>query len=728
MYLIRLNERKRGKNMKKQSIENLSELVLRAQSGDSEAFSELYRQSGPTIYRTICSMVRDENLAWDIHQNTYILAYRWLNKLEKPEAFLPWLRKIAVNETIKELNKEQPLTFTELAGDREEEPQFQELRDGYQPEIELDKQEAARLVREILEKLPPKQQLILGMYYYEGYSVREIAEALHVTEGTVKTQLHLGRKRVETEVKRLEVEGVKLYGLSPMAFLAALQRTQEPSKLAAKQAMRTTLAKTAASGSEPVVLTAKAAGSGFFHSVLGKVTVGVLAAAVAAGGVFGYFALRNCRSTAMGDNRPSESVTVLVTEPALFSTEDATEPIIVTEPDSVTSEIPVESQPEAQTEKLFSWTDGFFDDSILAVICNEPFSNGSPAPTVVWNEGEQDRLVICPRYPGSTVSANRIVSNSQGEAAVEETPVYSTLCGEGDCVGASLERPEECPLWVVTVRTSDGAEGSWILFHNSRYGTLRYEFLTAGRLPADMDSEFDQTLDYETANLLMRDTGYDPEYSIKYHNENHPFLQLGESLMASILRAFDAHGEGAEPWNWGKAWMWNEWFADEGAVWTKKNAQMIGDTCSLEAVNVHEYYMNEIFSETFVEGQGSRELSIAETASWQAALFDKERLLGYAGEMAAEGEKLHFDLNWMMVFNPTLAAKTVSVTVNGQDAGTYALTEGDFFTWIPLDYQNLPGDRPVQVEARVTETRFGAPEEAILDLLPDLSSNLRGGR
>ena len=151
----------------KQNVEIPRELVLRAQAGDRDAFSELYQRSGAAIYRTICSMVQDEDLAWDIHQNSYIRAYNGLSKLEKPEAFLPWLRRIAVNEAIKALNKTQPLTFTELSGPEGEDPQFPETRDGYQPDVEIDKQEAARLVREILEKLPQNQRFIFFMYYYE---------------------------------------------------------------------------------------------------------------------------------------------------------------------------------------------------------------------------------------------------------------------------------------------------------------------------------------------------------------------------------------------------------------------------------------------------------------------------------------------------------------------------------------------------------------------------------
>ena len=676
-------------------VEIPAELVRRARSGDREAFGELYQRSSAVIYRTVCSMVRSEDTAWDVLQNTYIRAWRGLGRLEKPEAFLPWLRRIAVNETVKELSREKALTFTELAGDAEEEPKLPETREGYQPEIAADNKEAARLVREILEKLPEKQQLILGMYYYEQYSVREISEMLHVAPGTVKAQLHLGRKKVEAEVKRLEGEGVRLCGLSPMAFLVALEGKRELPKQAGKQAMRAVLAKTSG---EPVVLTAKAAG-GFFHTVLGKVTAVALAAAVTAGGVLGVRALLRRESASAGDVRPPE--TVLAPE----------------------REDPGLEQTKNPFDSLFA----SFDPTVLAAVENGPFPEGSPAPAVVWNEGETDRLIIWPRHAGSTVSASRILYDGDG-AFIEQTPTYSTVCGEGEGVGASLERPAEGPAWVVTVRTPDGEEASWVLTANSRYGTPRWEYLTCGSFTGQDADDFAGSVIYgSTAVQLLEDTGYDTRvgysyvYNILPYDDDNPFVRWGESRLCSVVRAFEPYDRN------GASWMYNEWYADESTVWTKKQVQTVGDTCRMEAAVVHEMYIDEMGYRDYLAGKSSSDRTLAETVAGQAELFEEMRMLGYM-QPAEEGEELRFSLYGVLVYNPTLAAKTVSVTVNGEDAGEFSLTEGDFFTWIPLNYGDLPADRPVQVDARVTQTLFGTPEEAVLDLLPDMGSNFRGGR
>ena len=676
-------------------IEIAPELVRRAQAGDEAAFNQLYEQTGTAIYRTIFSMVQDEDTAWDVHQNSYILAWRGLNKLENPSAFLPWLRRIVVNEAVKELTKEDSLTFSELTSDEDEEPQFAETRGGYQPEIELDKKEAARLVREILEKMPKKQKLIVGMYYYEGYSIKEIAEALNVTQGTVKTQLHLGRKRVEAEVRRLEGEGVKLYGMAPMAFLLFLLRNQDPGKLIGKRAAQAILTKAAAT--EPVVLTAKAVGSGFFHTALGKLTAVALSAAVVAGGVLGYQALKNRHQRTMGDYRPTETVA---------STEAPAETQTQTEPQSIAS-------------SAFSWSACAFEESVLAVICNEADAEGDFTPTVIWNEGTQDRLLICPRYEGSTVSASRITYSEETGYALE-APAYSTVCGPDACIGAAFERPEQNPAWLITVSTPDGKEGSWILGRNE-YGTPGWEFVTAENSTYQPTGSIyaSERAAGATAIKLLKASGYSSVDLIRYYDDGDNIDSLlrsvGKSILPSVARVTDHFGPDPFDWLFDELDFSPDPDTDE-PTWMICEQQLRNGVWALDTARVHAMYLDEAWNK-----------DLAEKVAIQAERFAEKRMLGYAGQMAETGEDLHFDLHGLLVYNSTLSAKTVSITVNGEDAGEFSLTEGDFFTWIPLEYADLPGDRPVHVELRVVDTYFGTAEQSVLGLIPDLTSIFIGG-
>lgn len=458
-----------------------------------------------------------------------------------------------------------------------------------------------------------------------------------------------------------------------------------------------------------MVLTAKAVGTGFFHTGLGKLTAGLLLVAAAAGGLLGWRALRGRVPAPMGDYQPSASAAL--TEPAPPASEDATE-----------LETALPGEPPAAERRMENPFSGPLESAypdILAAIYNEPWDQGVPAPTVNWNAGGEDRLVIYPRYADSTVSARRIVYDAEDRPSVEETPVYSSVCGPGDCIAASLERPAGRPCWLITVQAPDHGEASWVLARNSVHGTPQWELPGWSAPSAD-------PMDWEACvaagGLLLQDLGCD---SLPYPLSNDP-AELRDHPNFAIGCALHRCG-GEAPYEL-LDWMYGQWLGEESAAWPVKSLRKDGDTWVMETGVVHEYYMNELHAENFVDGRGSPELSVPEQIAGQARLFERDRLLGYAGQTAAEGEQLHFDLRGLLVYNPTLGAKTVSLTVNGQEAGSFALTEGDFFTWIPLDFPNQPGDAALRVELRVTETRFGAPEQAILSLWPDVSSNLRGGR
>ena len=302
------------------------ELVARAKSGDHDAFSELYKQTSTVLYRSIRSMVRDEELAWDIQQDSYLKAYQNLDKLKEDGAFLSWLRTISVHVTATRMRQHLPINFTDMGDEEDAMPEQPDFSIDTQPELALDRKETARLVREILAELPEAQQLVLGMRYYEDLSVKEISELLNLAPSTVSTQLNRGRKKVEAAVRSLEKQGLKLYGLSPLAFLLALERNQEPVAVAQNRVMESVLTKTAELGGQSVNLTAKPIGTGFFLSAAGKVAAGVLGLALTGAAIVGLQGALSKSNVPGGEYRPTETA-----EAALLTQEPTENPSRQTE-------------------------------------------------------------------------------------------------------------------------------------------------------------------------------------------------------------------------------------------------------------------------------------------------------------------------------------------------------------------------------------------------------------
>lgn len=209
------------------TIRNMSYLVQKARENDQEALAEIYKISSPAVYKTIWVLIKDEDTVYDILQDTYVKAFTRLNQLQNPDKLIPWLKMIANNLAKDWLKKSKPMFFTDIYGGEElEDIPFEEsiedVRSELNPEMAMDQQEAKRLVMEILDHLPEDQRVVIGMFYYEEMSVKDIAQTLGVSENTVKSRLSYGRRKIKEQVLDLEKRGTKLYSVAPFVFFLYL--------------------------------------------------------------------------------------------------------------------------------------------------------------------------------------------------------------------------------------------------------------------------------------------------------------------------------------------------------------------------------------------------------------------------------------------------------------------------------------------------------------------------
>ena len=353
---------KTNENELRMKNEALAKLAAKAKTGDQAAFTELYNRTSNDLFRCIRAMTRDEDLTWDIQQDSYLRAFQSLDKLENNEAFFPWLRRIAVNVTADRMKQRLPLTFTELTvEDDDGMPELPDLNPANQPELSLDRKETSRLVQEILSKLPEEQQLIVGMRYYDELSVKEIAGLLNISDGAVKAQLFHGRKKVETAVRALEKQGIKLYGLSPVAFLVALMRRAEPAAASGTRQAAVKAAVTKVSA-DAVAATAVPVSAKTFGQVLtGRLLAGALAVALIGGGIWGGAKLLKSQQR----DKPYQPTTVVTSERLadVETPEELTETVetlpVVTEPDvtePATTEAPEQNKISGTCGENLYWT------------------------------------------------------------------------------------------------------------------------------------------------------------------------------------------------------------------------------------------------------------------------------------------------------------------------------------------------------------------------------------
>lgn len=197
--------------------EETGRLALRAASGEQKAFDELYAATVETAYYTATLVLTSQEDIADALQISYMKAFAHIGELEHPESFEKWLKKIVINECRNYLRDNGKHIFsTVYIGGSYDDIEGSDLTVDIAGNEEL-----RRTLDEILSSLPEKQRVCVNLFYYEKYSVAEIAALLGISEGTVKSRLHYGRRTLERKYKRSS-EGKRFYGVAVVPAVAAL--------------------------------------------------------------------------------------------------------------------------------------------------------------------------------------------------------------------------------------------------------------------------------------------------------------------------------------------------------------------------------------------------------------------------------------------------------------------------------------------------------------------------
>ena len=156
-------------------------------SGDRWAARELYDRYAKRVYRLSLRMARDDELAREITQETFLKVYRSLNKYRGESAVGTWIHRVALTTALDVLRRERRI------GNRES--SLEEGGDFISPSSEPPEGLRSRLLMAI-DKLSEELCSVLMLHDVEGYRHREIAEMLDIPEGTSKSRLSQARVRL----------------------------------------------------------------------------------------------------------------------------------------------------------------------------------------------------------------------------------------------------------------------------------------------------------------------------------------------------------------------------------------------------------------------------------------------------------------------------------------------------------------------------------------------------
>ena len=148
----------------------LEEAVRGYQNGDRESFNRIYELSYRYLYTCVSRVVRDEEAAMDMIQETYLEISRNIGQLNQTEDFLSWAAMIGNRKCFAYLKKKNRTVLIGAGEGEEESDYFENIADDecFIPETILQDQEKQRLLREIIDGLSDMQRLcVIGYYYNE---------------------------------------------------------------------------------------------------------------------------------------------------------------------------------------------------------------------------------------------------------------------------------------------------------------------------------------------------------------------------------------------------------------------------------------------------------------------------------------------------------------------------------------------------------------------------------
>lgn len=169
------------------------ELALYMQNHNGEGIEEVINRYQAPLFRYILRLARDEELAEDILQNTFISVYQNINSFDSRRKFSSWIYRISHNKAINEIRSyKNKISLEEVS----------EVVESQSIDIneELDKKRLREYLEKTIKSLPLNYQEVLILRFFEDKSYEEISEILRLPINTVGVRIKRGLEKLRLKV------------------------------------------------------------------------------------------------------------------------------------------------------------------------------------------------------------------------------------------------------------------------------------------------------------------------------------------------------------------------------------------------------------------------------------------------------------------------------------------------------------------------------------------------
>jgi RNA polymerase sigma-70 factor, ECF subfamily len=175
-----------------------------AKRGDPAAFEILCKQSANTVFHIARRMMRSNEDAEDVVQESFQLAFIHLQSFKGDSRFSTWLSRIAINAALMKLRKKRHLREVSLdaPAEAEQPPFWLEVEDqGLNPAQLYAQEERQRILSEALNDLTPGMRKAIELRELDERSTEETARIMGITVGAVKARVFHGRRKLRERLK-----------------------------------------------------------------------------------------------------------------------------------------------------------------------------------------------------------------------------------------------------------------------------------------------------------------------------------------------------------------------------------------------------------------------------------------------------------------------------------------------------------------------------------------------
>jgi RNA polymerase sigma factor (sigma-70 family) len=179
--------------------------IEEALAGNQKAYEYLVDKHRAAIFHIINRIVRNDEAAHDLVQETFMKAFASLSSYRSEYRFSTWLYKIAANASIDFLRKRriQALSLDRPMETDDGEVEIEVADYSFHPEHDLERKERRFSIEEAIETLPPKYREVIIYRHKDDKSYEEIADLLDIPVGTVKARIFRARELLKKKLKHI---------------------------------------------------------------------------------------------------------------------------------------------------------------------------------------------------------------------------------------------------------------------------------------------------------------------------------------------------------------------------------------------------------------------------------------------------------------------------------------------------------------------------------------------